>query len=172
MTPDDRELRLLRMEQRSMQEEVEFAAAQKEAAQLTLDMALFQLGNRSTELTVETAQRDFRGTITHVGEDIATLHSVAGPTFELVIDCIVGVRYSEGSGTAQAVSAGHPRTLLGRLRDLVVTESAVTVGRRLQQPVSGTISSVTPTHAEVLDARGTIWLIPINQIAWLGPPVS
>ncbi len=161
----------LRLEQRTYLEQAEAAVADTEAAGTPLDLRLMQLGNRSVEISVEVADRQLRGRITHVSGDLAALETVGGDRFVLVIDRIAAVRFRNEAGSPRAVDTGAPSTLVAELRRVWNTGERCTIGRTAGPAVVGDLTAVTDGHVEIVDPQGVHWLLVHEAIAWIGPKV-
>lgn len=159
----------LRLEQRSYLEQVEEAVAEVEAASTPLDLRLLQLGNRSVELSVEVADRQLLGRIVHVAGELATLETVGGDRFFLVVGRLAAIRLRDEPGTPRGVDTGGPSTLVAKLREVWSSGERCTIGRTAGPAVVGDIRAVTEGHIELVDPQGVHWLLNTDTIAWVGP---
>ncbi|NNF56030.1 MAG: hypothetical protein HKN03_16510 [Acidimicrobiales bacterium] len=167
---DERIAQELRLQQREYLEEVENAVAETEAATTTLEARLLHLGNRSVEVTIEIGEMDLRGKIVHISPEFVTLRSPSNEEFGVVLNRVEAIRFGPALGAPAPVQRGYPQTLLARLRELWTAEERCTIGRVSSSAIVGTIQAVTEGHLELSDGRGANWLLPLETVAWIGPP--
>jgi len=159
----------IHVEQRAYMEEVETAVAETVAASTELELRMMQLGSRSVESTIELADRQIRGRITHVSGEIASIQTIGGAVFIVRISQVMSIRYLDTPGETRGIDTGYPSTMIAKLRELWNTGERCTIGRVMGPAILGDIVAVTEGHVECVDPQFTNWLIPASSIAWVGP---
>ena len=170
MLGDEREFRRLRLEARENLEEAEAAVGNVAAASRTMTDILGDLGRMAVPVALDIPGRQIHGLIVHVGVELVQLETPGGGVFDIAVAAIAGVRDNADSRGAVQISAGHPASMIARLRELSATSERVTVGRYFGSELVGTLVVAGVNHVQLEDNQSKTWFIPASAVAWLGPP--
>ena len=160
----ERVVREVRQEVRREREFAEAAEAEHDASTSSFPVALMGLGSQGVELMIELPDRQLVGRICHVGSELVTLENLGGERFDIATWAIAGVRLTRGQARPISVSTGHPGSLVARLREVLVSQEAVALSRRIGAPMSGRLRACSETHVEGVDHNGSHWLLPLPMI--------
>lgn len=171
MLSDDRELRRIRLAARANLEEAEAAVAEVAAASRTMTDIIGDLGRLSVPVAVDVPGRQIHGVIVHVGAEMTQLETPGGDVFDIAIKAIGGIRSSGESRGPMKIGRGHPSTMIARLRELAVNQERITLARFFGGEVIGHLMVAGINHVQLEDNQSKMWFVPVDSIAWIGPPV-
>lgn len=167
MDETERAVQQLRIDARALQEDAEAAVAELARATRSLRDAVLDHARAGGRVRIEIGGVVFAGQVVHLGDDVARVVVADRGPVDVALSAVGSIQVSLGPQGPSPVSTGYPATLLARCRELLQVNALVEVGRRTLGPVSGEMMAATATHLELGGRSGDVWLIPLDEVAWV-----
>lgn len=144
--------------------------AQVAAAARTMNDIVWDLGRFGVPVAIDIPGRRIHGLVVHVGREVVRLETPGGDLFDIAIAAIGGIRSSGQARGPVQIGKGHPESMIARLRELVAKEERITMARFFGSELIGTLQVAGVNHVQLLDSQAKMWFVPVNSVAWIGPP--
>ena len=171
--PDDPELELaarrFRLEREEDQHELESMEEEERDRVLDLPFALLELQWRGDRVRVITPDRQFEGTVVHVGDDFLSVMTAPDTYVDARTDQVSGfvvTQRSRDGGRAKLVR--DPKRFIARVREVVDSVHVqCEFGARGGVRVSGRVLRVHADHVAIRSNEGSEWLLPLHSLHYM-----